>query len=194
MKHTPVLSALASAAILCAFALPASALNCKKNTADVTQGRKDGTADARESYPKDVQQHGYAASGSDGVGGQCYRSAYNAAYDRAKRGAKGKTAAAPAPKATGTKFTRNVFSPSSGVICDTFGIAYCADGTGVSASSTETYLGADAAKRLAETMAGADTTSFVLSNRIQCRIQEKACFKGKGSSVIDPVFTKVLFP
>ena len=138
-------------------------------------------------------QHGYAASASDGVDGQCYRSAYDAAYDKAKTGAKGKTTAA-APKASGTKFTKNVFSPSSGVICDTFGIAYCADGTGVSASFTQTYLGADAAKKLAETMAGADTSSFVLSNRIQCRTQEKACFKSKGSSVIDPVFTKVLFP
>ncbi len=175
---------------------PAFALNCKAYKADFTQGQKDGAADAKESYPKDVSQHGYAASASDGMDGQCYRSAYNTAYDKAKKGSKGKaaatTAAVPAPK--GKKFTKNLFSPASGVICDTLGIKYCADGTGISASYTEQYLGPDAAKKLSQDMAGADMSSFVLSNRVECRTKESACFKSKGSSAIDPVFTKVLFP
>jgi hypothetical protein len=170
------------------------ALNCKANKADFTQGQKHGAADAKESYPKDVSQHGYAASASDGMDGQCYRSAYNAAYDKAKKSAKGKSAAAPAAAPKGKKFTNYLFSPASGVICDTYGIKYCADGTGISASFTEQYLGHDASKKLAEDMAGADTSAFVLSNKIECRVKENACFKSKGGSTIDPVFTKILFP
>ena len=49
------------------LATPSYALNCKKFKADFTQGQKDGAADAKESYPKDVKQHGYAASASDGL-------------------------------------------------------------------------------------------------------------------------------
>jgi hypothetical protein len=178
------------------LAAPAYALNCKKFKADFTQGQKDGAADAKESYPKDVNQHGYAASASDSLDGQCYRSAYNAAYDKAKKSAKGSSTAtaAAAPAAKGKKFTKNLFSPASGVICDTYGIKYCADGTGISASLTEQYLGPDAAKKLAEDMAGADMSTFVLSNKVECRVKENACFKTKGGSTIDPVFTKVLFP
>lgn len=171
------------------------ALNCSKFKADFAQGRKDGTADAKESYPKEVSQHGYSASSSDGLDGQCYRSAYNGAYDKAKKEANGSSAAAAAiPTSKGRKFTKNLFSPASGVICDTYGIKYCADGTGISASFTEQYLGPDAAKQLAQDLAGADMSNFVLSNGIQCRVKENACFKSKGSSVINPVFTRVVFP
>lgn len=170
------------------------ALNCKANKADFAQGQKDGAADARESYPKDVSQHGYAASASDGLDGQCYRSAYNAAYEKAKKGSKGKSAAVPVPTPKGKKFTKNLFSPAAGVICDTYGIKYCADGTGISTSFTEQYLGPEASKKLAEDLAGADMSAFVLSNKIECRVKEKACFRSKGSSTIDPVFTQVLFP
>jgi hypothetical protein len=184
----------AAAAIFGLCTVPSHALNCAKYKADFQQGQKDGSADAKESYPKDVKQHGYAASVSDGLDGQCYRSAYNAAYDKSKKGSKGKAAAAAAPAPKGRKFTKNLFSPASGVICDTYGIKYCADGTGISASFTEQYLGADAAKKLAEDMAGAGMSSFVLSNKVECRVKENACFKSKGSATIDPVFTKVLFP
>lgn len=175
---------------------PAIALNCKAYKADFTQGQKDGSADAKESYPKDASQHGYAASASDGIDGQCYRSAYNAAYDKAKKSAKGKpaVAAAAAPVPKGKKFTKYLFSPASGVVCDTIGIKYCADGTGISAAFTEQYLGPDAAKQLATDMAGADFSTFVLSNKIECRVKENACFKSKNSKDIDPVFTKILFP
>lgn len=177
------------------FSAPAFARNCKAQKADFLQGQKDGAADAKESYSKDVSQHGYAASASDGLDGQCYRSAYNTAYDKAKKGAKGKNSTTDtAPASKGRKFTKYLFSPSSGVVCDTIGIKYCADGTGISASFTEQYLGPDAAKKLAEDMAGADMSTFVLSNKIECRVKESACFKGKGSSTIDPVFTKILFP
>lgn len=172
----------------------ASALNCKPYKGDFTQGQKDGSADAKESYPKDVSQHGYAASASDGIDGQCYRSAYNTAYDKAKKGAKGKPTATAALAPKGKKFSKYLFSPASGVVCDTIGIKYCADGTGISASFTEQYLGPDAAKKLAEEMAGADMSTFVLSNKIECRVKENACFKSKNSKDIDPVFTKILFP
>lgn len=186
--------ALMSFSLLVFSAADASALNCKAYKADFSQGQKDGAADARESYPKDVKQHGYVASANEGLDGQCYRSAYNAAYDKAKKGAKGASAGAATPAPKGRKFTKNLFSPASGVICDTYGLKYCADGTGISASFTEQYLGPDAAKKLAEDMAGADMSTFVLSNKIECRVKENACFKTKGGSVIDPVFTRVLFP
>ena len=126
--------------------------------------------------------------------GPCYRSAYNAAYDKVKKGAKGKPASAAAPAPKGKKFTKYLFSPASGVICDTIGIKYCADGTGISATFTEQYLGPDAAKQLATDMAGADMSTFVLSNKIEYRVKENACFKSKNSKDIDPVFTKILFP
>jgi hypothetical protein len=77
---------------------------------------------------------------------------------------------------------------------NTLGIKYCADGTGISASFTEQYLGPEAEKQLSQDMAGADMSTFVLSNRIECRTKENACFKSKGSSAIDSVFTRVLFP
>lgn len=59
------------------------ALNRKKFKAGFEQGQKSGAADAKESYPRDVNQHGDAASTSDGLDGQCYRSASDAAYDKA---------------------------------------------------------------------------------------------------------------
>ena len=100
--------------------------------------------------------------------------------------------AAPAPKAK--KLSNYLFSPAPGVICDTIGINYCADGTGISAAWTEQYLGPDVAKQLATDMAGADMSTFVLSNKIECRVKENACFKIKNGKDIDPVFTKILFP
>jgi hypothetical protein len=42
-------------------------------------------------------------------------------------------------------------------------------------------------------MAGADMSSFALSNKIECRVRENACFKSKSSNNIDPVFTRILF-
>ena len=184
-------------AILAVFSIcagPSYAMDCSKHRAEFEQGQKDGAADAREGYPKNVHQHGYPASASDGKDGKCYRSAYKAAYDNAKNGSKGAAAAAAAPAPQGRTFTQYVFSPADGVICDTYGVKYCADGTGISASFTDEYLGPDAARKLGEYMAGADTSSFVLSNKIECRVKEKACFKGKGSMTIDPVFTRILFP
>jgi hypothetical protein len=85
---------------------------------------------------------------------------------------------------------------TSGVICDTLGMAYCADGTGISASFTEQYLGPEAAKKLSAEMNSGnfDASSFVMSNRIQCRTKEKACFKSKNGTVIDRVFTQIFFP
>jgi hypothetical protein len=85
---------------------------------------------------------------------------------------------------------------TSGVICDTLDMAYCADGTGISASFTEQYLGPEAAKKLSAEMNSGnfDASSFVMSNRIQCRTKEKACFKSKNGTVIDRVFTQIFFP
>jgi hypothetical protein len=96
---------------VCLFSVPAFALNCKAQKADFLQVQKDGAADAKESYPKDVSQHGYAASASDGLDGQCYRSAYIAAYDKAKKGAKG--ARPTCSNLATTDDTRRIPNPSS---------------------------------------------------------------------------------
>jgi hypothetical protein len=39
-----------------------------------------------------------------------------------------------------------------------------------------------------------DSSNFVLSNGVQCRVAEKACFKSKNSRTVDRAITRVLFP
>jgi len=63
-----------------------------------------------------------------------------------------------------------VFSPETGVICDREG-NFCADGTGISASWTDQYLGAEAAHNLGEY----DTTEFVLHNGVSCVVADQTC-------------------
>jgi hypothetical protein len=43
-------------------------------------------------------------------------------------------------------------------------------------------------------MAAIESSSFVMSNRVQCRTKEKACFKSKDGTVIDPVCKQIFFP
>jgi Fels-1 Prophage Protein-like len=101
-----------------------------------------------------------------------------------------------APAQQGQRFGKSVYSPASGVICDTYGTAYCADGTGISMSYTEQYLGAAAVQKFTRMTSGGsfDSANFVLSNGVQCRVAEKACFKGKNSRTVDRAITRVLFP
>jgi hypothetical protein len=66
-----------------------------------------------------------------------------------------------------------VYSPEKGVICD--GQAkWCADGTGLSASWTEQYFGADMASKLD----GVDQSTFAYTNRVQCSISTQSCTGG----------------
>ena len=68
------------------------------------------------------------------------------------------------------EYGSGVFSPERGVVCDREG-NFCADGTGISASWTEQYMGAEAAHNLGEY----DTTEFVLSNGVDCVVLDQTC-------------------
>lgn len=88
-----------------------------------------------------------------------------------------------------------VYSPVKEVLCDK-PAGFCADGTGISASWTEQYLGAAAAKRLAEMIGDGknfDTSVFTMSNRVHCDIKAQVCTKDKLSDAVEPKATRVLF-
>lgn len=70
-----------------------------------------------------------------------------------------------------------VYSPAKGIICDQRG-SWCADGTGLSASLTEQYYGADAAGQLAD----ATQDVFGFSNHVRCDINSRSCSGGSGKA------------
>jgi hypothetical protein len=71
------------------------------------------------------------------------------------------------------QYGNGVYSPEKGVICD--GMAkWCADGTGLSASWTEQYFGADMASKLN----GVDQSTFAYTNNVQCSISTQSCTGG----------------
>lgn len=87
-----------------------------------------------------------------------------------------------------------VFSPEKGVVCDRKA-GFCADGTGISMSWTEKYLGNEAAAKFAKRMdANYDITWFVFSNGVECKTAQRACYKQKGSDKKAHGITKALFP
>lgn len=88
-----------------------------------------------------------------------------------------------------------VFSPTQGVLCDR-PAGFCADGTGVSASWTQQYLGAAAAHQLSQKMLGSprfDESVFTLSNRVRCSVQAQVCTRGPTGNEIEAKATRVLF-
>ena len=88
-----------------------------------------------------------------------------------------------------------VSSPAAGVLCDRKS-GFCADGTGISASWTEKYLGADAAKKLSSMMVDGndfDGTVFTMSNGVHCELAARACTRSKLNDEIEPTATKALF-
>lgn len=68
------------------------------------------------------------------------------------------------------EYGHGVFSPEQGVVCDREG-NFCADGTGISASWTDQYMGSEAAHNLGEY----DTTEFVLHNGVMCTVETQSC-------------------
>jgi hypothetical protein len=88
---------------------------------------------------------------------------------------------------------KNLYSPQEGVICDTIGIKYCADRTGVSEAQTLKFLGRLAVDILSQEMKGADRTVFTLNNGVQCRVSENACFKRKWSSEKSATISRIVF-
>ena len=91
-------------------------------------------------------------------------------------------------------FGEGVFSPAKGVVCDRKA-GFCADGTGISMSWTEKYLGKDAMQKFSKNTEGGafDETDFVLSDGVRCKTKENACYKSKFSSDPAPNVTKALF-
>ena len=68
------------------------------------------------------------------------------------------------------------YSPEKGVICD--GLAkWCADGTGLSASWTSQYFGADMASKLD----GVDQSTFGYTNHVKCSISTQTCTGGNAA-------------
>jgi hypothetical protein len=102
------------------------------------------------------------------------------------------TAVAAEAKGSRVTYSKNVFSPERGVICDTYGTAYCADGTGISMSWTEKFLGPKAVTAFNRMTEGGDfdETEFVLSNGVQCKTKINACFTHKNGTEIHEAITQ----
>jgi len=75
------------------------------------------------------------------------------------------------------QYGNGVYSPEKGVICDGMG-KWCADGTGLSASWTSQYFGADMASKLD----GVDQSTFGYSNKVKCSIANQSCSGGSAAA------------
>ena len=95
-------------------------------------------------------------------------------------------------KGSRVNYGKNVFSPERGVICDTYGTAFCADGTGISMSWTEKFLGPKAVTAFNKMTEGGDFdgSEFVLSNGVQCKTAINACFVRKNSTEMHEAITQ----
>ena len=92
---------------------------------------------------------------------------------------------ATAATAGQVEYGSGVFSPEHGVICDREG-NWCADGTGISATWTEQYMGAEAAGKLV----GAYTAEFAYANHVVCTVATQSC---TGEGKLGKKMTKRLF-
>ena len=104
----------------------------------------------------------------------------------------GLSAAAAEAKGGRVNYSKSVFSPERGVICDTYGTAYCADGTGISMSWTEKFLGPKAVTAFNKMTEGGDFdgSEFVLSNGVQCKTKINACFTHKNGTEMHEAITQ----
>lgn len=91
------------------------------------------------------------------------------------------------------KFSKNVFSPESGVICDSKS-QFCSDSHGISLGFTKEYLGEEASniwsKRLTKDF---DSTIFTMSDGIFCDTNQKICKKSKWDDSTDKSITQRIF-
>jgi hypothetical protein len=104
----------------------------------------------------------------------------------------GFSAAAAEAKGGRVDYSKYVFSPERGVICDTYGTAYCADGTGISMSWTEKFLGPDAVTAFVKMTEDGDfdETEFVMSNGVHCKTKINACFTQKNGTEMHEAITQ----
>ena len=88
-----------------------------------------------------------------------------------------------------------VFSPEQGIICDKKA-GFCADSEGISLAFTGEYLGKDAEQKFSKIISSVqdfDTTSFVLSNGVECDAKVKRCYTNKLDKVVDEAHTTAMF-
>ncbi len=88
-----------------------------------------------------------------------------------------------------------VISPEQGIICDKKA-GFCADSEGISLAFTGEYLGKDAEQKFSKIISSVqdfDTTSFVLSNGVECDAMEKRCYTNKYDKVVDKAHTSAMF-
>lgn len=88
-----------------------------------------------------------------------------------------------------------VFSPEQGIICDKKS-GFCADSEGISLGYTGEYLGEEAMQefdKIISSIQDFDTTSFVLSNGVECNAKEKVCYTNKYDKIVDKQHTKAMF-
>ena len=106
--------------------------------------------------------------------------------------AMGLVAAAADAKDGKVQYSKHVFSPARGVICDTYGTAHCPGGTGISTPWPEKYLGPKAVSAFTKMTEGGefDSSTFVLSNGVQCRTAVNACFTQKNGNTISEAITQ----
>jgi hypothetical protein len=91
-------------------------------------------------------------------------------------------------------FGNGVYSPAKGVVCDRQA-GFCADGTGISMSFTEQYLGAEAVRKFTKMTEGGafDDQNYTLMNGNHCETQKQKCFKTKYGKEVAEHLTKRLF-
>jgi hypothetical protein len=87
-----------------------------------------------------------------------------------------------------------VYSPEKGIICDR-NAGFCADGTGISMTFTEEYLGSKAVKKFSKNIEGGSFNygDFVLSDGRRCKTQEQKCYHDKHGTKVAKTLTKRLF-
>ncbi len=92
------------------------------------------------------------------------------------------------------EFGNGVYSPAKGVICDRQA-GFCADGTGISMSFTEQYLGADAVRKFTKMHSDGnfDDQEYTLMNGMHCSTQKQKCFKSKNGNELAEHLTRRLF-
>lgn len=102
------------------------------------------------------------------------------------------------PAAASQRLGGEVYTPTSGVVCDRKA-QFCADAQGISLGLTREYLGAKAEDvmlgriRDAGGPAGYDLTWFAFSNGVDCKTRQQVCYVSKHSDQVDTGHTRALF-
>ena len=105
------------------------------------------------------------------------------------------TALLPLTVSANQQLKGEVFSPEQGIICDKKA-GFCADSEGISLAFTGEYLGKDAQQKFSKIISSVqdfDTSSFVLSNGVECDAKVKRCYTNKYDKVVDKAHTTAMF-